>query len=123
MAAAEDFETLLVLFSAFPETERPELLDRFLATWEECRSRWGFPRSERLHLVRRYIRSRVPQDFHTLLTLFSAFPEDERPAALDRFLGVWEKRHAERGFPNSRRLHLVRRYIRRQSTKQPHETR
>ena len=77
MAAAEDFETLLVLFSASPEAERPELLDRFLATWEERRSRWGFPRSERLHLVRRYIRS--PQDFHTLLTLFSAFPEDERP--------------------------------------------
>jgi hypothetical protein len=58
MGASEDFETLLALFSAIPEAQRVEALERFLAKWEVCRARKGYPYSERLHLVRCYIRSR-----------------------------------------------------------------
>ena len=57
MGAAEDVDTLLSLFSEFPEGRRYAALECFLASWEATRKRLGYPRSERLDHVREHIRT------------------------------------------------------------------
>jgi hypothetical protein len=62
MGAAEDFEVLLALFCALPEERQLKALETFIRACERTRARLGYPRSERIDRVRRYLRTRMDRE-------------------------------------------------------------